>query len=109
MASSRLVKQIQYCLTINFYIRLNAQSSLRTGYLALLPRYPRRRGSDSNGKGLEGALGTMVVVIAPQAVNVQCDTRSLREALKAMRNHLAAKVADLFSLEAQLNHAERSI
>lgn len=45
----------------------------------------------------------MVVVLAPEAVDVQSDASALCEALQAVRNHLAAKVANFLALESQLN------
>ena len=48
----------------------------------------------------------MVVVLAPEAVDVQRDARGLRKALEAVRQHLGAEVADLLALEAEIGHAE---
>ncbi len=48
----------------------------------------------------------MVVVVAPEAVDVQRDPRGLGEALEAVRQHLRAQVADLLALEAEVRHAE---
>lgn len=47
----------------------------------------------------------MVVVLAPEAVDVQGDTGALRETLQAVRDHLAAEVANLLALETQLDDA----
>lgn len=48
----------------------------------------------------------MVVVVAAEAVDVQRHARRLREALQAVRDHLAAQVPDLLALELQADHAE---
>lgn len=48
----------------------------------------------------------MVVVRTTDAVDVQCYTRALGKTLKAVGNHLCAKVANLLALEAKVDHAE---
>lgn len=47
----------------------------------------------------------MVVVVAADAVDVHRDARALREAVQAVRDHLAAQVADLLAAQAELAHA----
>ena len=47
----------------------------------------------------------MVVVVAVQAVDVHGDARALREAVQAVRDHLAAEVADFFAAQAQVADA----
>lgn len=58
-----------------------------------------------NRQRLERALGPVVVVLAAQAVDVQGDSRTLREALQAVGDHLAAKVANLLAFEAEVDDA----
>jgi hypothetical protein len=58
--------------------------------------------SDGDGKGLEGTLGPVVVVVAAYAVHVQCSAASLGKALQAVGNHLAAQVAQLLPLQPQV-------
>ena len=60
---------------------------------------------DGDGKGLEGTLGPVVVVVAAYAVNVQCCAAGLGKALQAVGNHLAAQVADLLAAQAQVTDA----
>lgn len=64
---------------------------------------------DGDGKGLEGTLGPVVVVVAAQAVDVHGDAGALREAVQAVRDHLAAEVADLLAAQAQLGDAEGAV
>lgn len=47
----------------------------------------------------------MVVVVAADAVDVHCDARALCEAVQAVRDHLAAQVADLLAAEVQFADA----
>lgn len=47
----------------------------------------------------------MVVVLAAQAVDVKCNPRTLCEALQAVRDHLAAEIADLLALQAEIYDA----
>lgn len=47
----------------------------------------------------------MVVVVAVQAVHVHCDAGSLRKAVQAVRDHLAAQVADLLAAQAEVANA----
>lgn len=51
----------------------------------------------------------MMIVIAPNAVHMHRNASSLRERLQTMRQHLAAQVADLFSLRAQVDDGEGSV
>lgn len=61
--------------------------------------------SDGDGKGLEGTLGPVVVVVAAYAVHVQCCAASLGKALQAVGDHLAAQVAQLLPLQPQVGDA----
>lgn len=60
-------------------------------------------------KGLEPALGPVVIVLSPQAVNVQCCPASLRKALQTMGDHLAAQIANFLPPQPQLNNAVWSV
>jgi hypothetical protein len=51
----------------------------------------------------------MVVVVAPEAVDMHRDPRGLREALETVRQHLGAQVANLLALEPEVSHAERPV
>ena len=83
--------------------KLCTQGALGTGDLALLAGHLARGNAHRHGQRLEGRLGTVVVVEAAQAVDVQRDARALGKALHAVGDHLAAQVANLFALEAQLD------
>lgn len=47
----------------------------------------------------------MVVVVAAKAVHVHRDAGALRKAVQAVRDHLAAQVADLLAAQVQLADA----
>lgn len=82
---------------------LRRQRPLGARHLALPPGNPRDGGPDGNGRGLEGALGPVVVVVAAQAVDVQRDAGGLCEALEGVGNHLGAEVADALAAEAEVD------
>ena len=82
------------------------QDPFRTHNLALLPLYPTRSHPDRNSQRLERALRPVVVILAPDHVDVQGDGGALREALQAMRQHLAAQVAQLLPPEAEVDDGE---
>lgn len=65
--------------------------------------------SDGHGEGLEGALTAVVVVLAPQTVHVQRDSAGLCEAFDEVRDHLTGEVANLFPLQAKLDHRVRPV
>lgn len=48
----------------------------------------------------------MVVIVPPEAVYVQGDAPGLGEALEAVGDHLAAQVANLLALQAQVDDRE---
>lgn len=85
---------------------LYAQRPLGAGNLALLAGDPAGSHLDSHRQRFEGALGAVVVVEAAQAVDVQRDAGGLGEALEAVRDHLAAQVANLLALQAELDDSE---
>lgn len=85
---------------------LHAQCSLGARHLALLAGDPAGGGLDGDGEGLEGALGAVVVVEAAEAVDVDGDAGGLGKAVDAVGDHLAAQVANLFALEAELDDGE---
>lgn len=79
------------------------QRPLGARHLALPPRDPRNRRPDGDGRGLEGALGPVVVVLAAQAVDVHGDAGGLGEALEGVGDHLGAEVADALAAEAEFD------
>lgn len=82
---------------------LCTQRALGARHFALLALDVRRRGANSHGHGLEGALRAVVVVEAVQAVDVERDVGGLGEALEAVRHHLAAQLAEELALEAEVD------
>jgi hypothetical protein len=85
------------------------QHTLRTPNLAL-PLLDDRCGvSDSNSQRLESTLCPVVVVVSPDAINMQCSPAVLRKALQTMRNHLRTQVAQLLPLKPQIRNAVRPI
>ena len=88
-----------------FQTTLLKQHALRTRHLALAPHDRRARHAQRDRQRLEGALGAVVVVVAADAVDVHRDARALREAVQAVRDHLAAQVADLLAAQVQLADA----
>lgn len=53
---------------------------------------------------LKRTLRTMMIILAPQTIHMQCCSRRLRKALQTMWNHLAAQITDLLPPQTQLNH-----
>jgi hypothetical protein len=51
----------------------------------------------------------VVVVVTPQAVDVQGDASGLGKALQAVGDHLSAELAEVLALEAQVNDAVGSV
>jgi hypothetical protein len=47
----------------------------------------------------------VVVVVAVEAVNVECNTGTLSKALQAVRNHLGAERTEPLALQAEVNDA----
>jgi len=86
------------------YIHLE-QHTLSARHLSLPPNDRRARHPQRNSQRLERALRAVVVVVAVQAVHVHGDTCSLREAVQAVWDHLAAEVADLLAAEAEVADA----
>lgn len=82
---------------------LSAQSALGARNLSLSALNPSRSHADSHGQRLERTLSPVVVVVAAQAVDVQRDARGLGKALQAVGDHLAAEIAELLALEAQVD------
>jgi hypothetical protein len=81
------------------------QHTLRARHLALAPNDRRASHAQRHGQRLERALGPVVVVVAVQAVHVHGDAGALREAVQAVRDHLAAQVAELLAAQAQVADA----
>lgn len=88
---------------------LSAQSALGAGNLSLSALNPGSSHANSHGQRLEGALSPVVVVVAPQAVDVQGDTGGLGKALQAVGDHLAAELAEVLALEAQVDDGVRAV
>jgi hypothetical protein len=82
------------------------QHTLSARHLTLAPNNRCASHPQRHGQRLERALGPVVVVVAAQAVDVHGDAGALREAVQAVRDHLAAEVADLLAAQAQLGDAE---
>ena len=81
------------------------QHTLCTGHLSLTSNNRRARHPQRNSQRLERALRAVVVVVAVQAVHVHGDAGALREAVQAVRNHLAGQVADLLAAQAEVTDA----
>jgi len=75
------------------------QHTLRTRHLSLSSNNRRTRHPQRNSQRLERALRSVVVVVAVQARHVHCDTRSLREAVQTVWDHLTAEVTDFLAAE----------
>lgn len=84
---------------------LSTQRALCAGNLALLAANNRSRLLRGYRQRLESALGSVVVVVAAQAVDVQSDARTLRKALQAVGDHLAAQLSEKLALQAQVDDA----
>jgi hypothetical protein len=50
----------------------------------------------------------MVVVLAPEHVDVYCAARCDRERVEDVGEHLGAQVADLLAFEPEVGHTERA-
>jgi hypothetical protein len=81
------------------------QHTLSARHLSLPSNNRRTRHPQRNSQRLERALRTVVVVVAVQAVDVHGDAGSLREAVQAVWNHLAAEVADFLAAQAEVADA----
>ncbi len=64
-------------------------------------------GAQGHGDGLEGRLGSVVVVLAVEALDVQAEPCLLRKRVEDMRDHLAAQRANLLALQAQVHNSKR--
>lgn len=85
-----------------FYLE---QHTLSARHLSLPSNNRRTRHPQRNRQRLERALRAVVVVVAVQAVHVHRHAGALREAVQAVRDHLAAQVADLLTAQAQVADA----
>ena len=77
--------------------------------LPLLAGNPARRLPNRNRQRLERALRPVVIILPPETVNVQRDPRRLRKALQAVRQHLAAQVANLLAPQAEVDDAKGAV
>ncbi len=82
------------------FFSLSAQCTLGAGNLALLAGNPGGSHANGHSKSLKRTLSPVVVVVTAQAVNVQGDASGLSKALQAVRDHLAAELAQHLALEA---------
>lgn len=73
-------------------VSLGSQRPFGTRHLSLLAWYPAGRHLDSYGQGLEGTLGSVVVVVSPDAVDVHCYPCALRKALQTVGDHFRAQL-----------------
>ena len=103
----RLSSLASYIVVITkmFPLSYLEQHTLGTRHLSLAPNHRGARHPQRNRQRFERALRAVVVVVAVQAVHVHGDTRALREAVQAVRDHLAGKVADLLAAQAQVADA----
>lgn len=81
------------------------QHTLSTRHLSLPSNNRRARHPQRNSQRLERTLRAVVVVVAVQTVDVHRHARSLREAVQAVRDHLAGEVTDLLAAEAEVANA----
>jgi hypothetical protein len=81
------------------------QHTLSARHLSLPSNNRSARHPQRNSQRLECALCAVVVVVAVQTVDVHCDTGSLREAVQAVGDHLAGKVADFLAAETEVADA----
>lgn len=95
----------------NFFphLSLYTERSLGARNLALTTRHPASSHPRSNSKRLECALGSVVVVVAAEAVNVHSDAGSAGEALDAVGDHLGAEIANLLALEAKVDNGKGTV
>lgn len=90
-------------------LSLCCQGALGARDLALLTGNSGCCLADSNSQSLEGTLGAVVIIVAVKTVDMKRDAGTLRKALQAVRDHLAAELAEPFALEAKVNDAVRSV
>lgn len=88
---------------------LSAQSALGARNLALSALNPSSSHANSHSQRLERTLSPVVVVIAPQAVDVQGDAGGLGKALQTVGDHFAAELAEVLALEAQVDNGVGSV
>ena len=84
---------------------ISIQHALCTPDLTLPLLHYGCRVPDSDRKRLKGTLCPVVIIITAYAVNVEGGARRLRKALEAVRDHLAAQIANLLPLKTQLDDA----
>lgn len=97
------------CFSSFFYKSLSTQCALGAGNLSLLARNPGRRHANRHSQRLEGTLSPVVVVVAPQTVDVDGEASGLSKALYAVGDHLRAELAEELALEAQFDNGVRSV
>lgn len=88
---------------------LRSQGALGAGDLAFPAGDLGGGGANGDGEGLEGALGPVVVVLAPDAVDVEGDAGALGKGLHAVGDHFAAEVADALAAEAEVDDGVRAV
>lgn len=99
-----------YFILIYIYtqIRLKQNPFCRRNF-ALSPFDSRTRHPYSQRQRFKRALCSMMIVIPSYTIDVDRETTRLRKTLQAMRHHFRAPLADLFPLQAEFRHAERSV
>lgn len=88
---------------------LSSQCSFGARNFALFALYSRCSSLDGQRKSLESTLGSVVIVLSTQAVDVYRHASSLGKAFHAVRYHLSAQFAEPFTLKSQLDHSVGSV
>lgn len=88
---------------------LYAERSLGARNLTLATRHPTSSLPRGNRKRLERALGSVVVVVAAEAVDVHGDAGSPGKALDAVGDHLGAEVTNLLALQTKVDDGEGTV
>ena len=86
----------------HYVLRSSAQSALCTWNLTLSTRYYRSSLSNCHSQCLERTLRSVMIVITPQTIHMQCDSCALCKTLQAMWDHFTTQISNLFSLESQI-------
>lgn len=84
-----------------FYTLISLQNSLSRRDLILSS--PRGRSLEGNRQSLESRLRTVVVVASLQDIYVHGNSGVLSKGLENVRDHLAGKLSDHLTLQAQVN------
>lgn len=82
---------------------LGTQRSLRRRHLPLPTRNSGTRLPDRDRQTLEPCLRNVVVILSPQAANVDSRPRRFRKAVEDVWNHLGTQISDLLARERQFD------